>query len=110
MPSQRTPKPADMSHEDLESALLIELSLQPGWALLDERPDPDAVETYAMGWEINGRSVLVCLSRYEGEGDKYTLVSITNGKHGAITKDPIAIEWLWEQVTALVKEGSPDGS
>jgi len=95
-------------NKQLIMRLIIELSLLT-WNPLTrgEHPDQEAAETFCCGWKVKDREVILFLSRYEDEGRKHALVSYRGEKHGSITKDPVVLEWLWDQVKTAQEAPEP---
>ncbi|MDB4278906.1 hypothetical protein N9917_04830 [Deltaproteobacteria bacterium] len=89
---------SEMSRDDLELALFVELSLRDWHNLSHESPDPEAVESYGWGRD-GGKHSIHILSKYE-DGE-IVLVSANDDrpefkKAGA---EQFKLVWLWEQVS-----------
>jgi hypothetical protein len=90
---------SEMSRDDLELALLVELSLCDWHDLSDEPPDAEAVECYAWGRD-GGKNTIHILSKYE-DGE-VVLASRNDDSTGwkRMAAEQFKLQWLWEQVAS----------
>lgn len=95
-------RPEDMTREDLELGICVELSTREWHDITEEcNPDPEAVQCLATGYdgERNGSTIWM-LTRYEDDAERFALVCNMRGKSKRVVMEQFKLEWLWEQVSA----------
>jgi len=94
------PKPEDMTREDLELGICVELSFHPWHDITEEcNPDPEAVQCLAAGYKGKGNGDTIwMLTRYEDDKDRFALVCNMRGEVKRVGMEQYKLQWLWEKV------------
>jgi hypothetical protein len=89
-------RPEDMTREDLELGICVELSIHEWHDVTEIKHDPEAVRTLGMG--VKGKSLWM-MSRYE-DGEFALVCTKGEGKTvKRVDMEQYKLEWLWEQVS-----------